>query len=460
MLPAIIVLSLIILAIAASMMTSGFIESFVSRTFIESQESFYLSESGIDDALLKIVRDRTLGEDILSEPWSLPTSGSSVVTVLGTATTRVINSVGIISEKQRSLETNVTLSEYGKITATTWEELIGIWYSLSWPYRKKVTFTSDSAKIPSAQIDFPVLINLSSDVDLAADAQDDGDDIFFTSYDGLTKLNHEIEKFDGATGELVAWVKVPSLSTSTIIYMYYGNATCDDQQNVIGVWDDNYVGVWHMGDAADTTVADSTGTYDGAAANGPTFEQVGQIGNSISFDGIDNHVATGAFTPPAGALTVSFWVKTDDITDRAIIAWKEDPSSGTEDRNFYIDTSSKMIFSVYYSGAAQKATSTSSITTGWHYIVGTIDTTNGNSIWFDGTSENTDADGIDGYDGYTTPEFYIGESQSVAYSANHFDGIIDEVRVSNTTRSTNWITTSFSNQNNPSTFYTLLKEIH
>ena len=90
------------------------------------------------------------------------------------------------------------------------------WYDANWAYRKQITFTSDSAKIPSTQSYFPALISLSSDSDLAADAQDDGDDILFTSSDGTTQLDHEIEEFDGGTGQLVAWVEVPSLSTGTV----------------------------------------------------------------------------------------------------------------------------------------------------------------------------------------------------------------------------------------------------
>lgn len=38
---------------------------------------------------------------------------------------------------------------------------------------------------------------------------------------------------------------------------------------------------------------------------------------------------------------------------------------------------------------------------------------------------------------------------------NFFDGTIDEVRISNVARSENWINTSFNNQNDPSTFYSV-----
>ena len=36
-----------------------------------------------------------------------------------------------------------------------------------------------------------------------------------------------------------------------------------------------------------------------------------------------------------------------------------------------------------------------------------------------------------------------------------FDGTIDEVRVSNASRSAGWILTEYNNQNSPSTFYSV-----
>jgi hypothetical protein len=123
------------------------------------------------------------------------------------------------------------------------------WYNHDWNYRKKISI--DHTKVDDNLTDFPVLISLSSDPDLAARAQSNGDDLLFTSSNGTTKLSHEIESFSNGTGELVAWVKVPSLSsaTDTDIYMYYGNSTCGNQENTTGVWDSNFKMVQHLNDA-------------------------------------------------------------------------------------------------------------------------------------------------------------------------------------------------------------------
>ena len=64
------------------------------------------------------------------------------------------------------------------------------WYNSSWKYRKAVTI--DNTKVEENLSNFPVLISIT-DTDLRDDAQNDGDDILFTSSDGTTKLSHEIE---------------------------------------------------------------------------------------------------------------------------------------------------------------------------------------------------------------------------------------------------------------------------
>jgi PKD repeat protein len=120
------------------------------------------------------------------------------------------------------------------------------WYDCGWWYRK--TITVDKAKVARTQDNFPVLINLASDPDLAAHARGDGNDILFTLPDGSTKLSSQIESYTGSTGALVARVLVPTLSSSsnTVLYLYYGNPGASNRQNAANVWSDGYKGAWHL----------------------------------------------------------------------------------------------------------------------------------------------------------------------------------------------------------------------
>jgi len=118
------------------------------------------------------------------------------------------------------------------------------WWDANWRHRKMITV--DHTKVAANLTDFPVLIDIS-DSDLPLKAQPDGDDIVFTD-SSANKLNHEIEYYDNNTGHLVAWVKVPSLSSTsdTVLYMYYSNAAASSQQNPTAVWDPDYVMVQHL----------------------------------------------------------------------------------------------------------------------------------------------------------------------------------------------------------------------
>jgi hypothetical protein len=196
---------------------------------------------------------------------------------------------------------------------------------------------------------FPVLIS-TTDLDWKEDsqaipghvAQTDGGDIIFTAGDGITKLDHEIEKYDPATGELVAWVEVRSVSstTNTNIYIYYGNtslAEAENQWNSAGVWDANYKGVWHLneqvtGEQIGGTHTDSTSYGNDGTQNNNGYTANGKIAGAQDFDGTDDYVDLGS--PAALNLTTTFsvtaWVQWDAIgTDNVIYA------SGSVDADHY-----------------------------------------------------------------------------------------------------------------------------
>ena len=109
-----------------------------------------------------------------------------------------------------------------------------------------------------------------------------GYDIIFRALDDTTcggagtspcTLNHEIEKYDGSTGEFIAWVKIPSINTGTVLYIYYGNASItSSSENKTGVWDSNYKGVWHLGDlsASGTATFGTPGSSSWAVPAGVT----------------------------------------------------------------------------------------------------------------------------------------------------------------------------------------------
>ena len=126
MLPTIIILSLVVLAIGTSMTISGFIESSMSKATIETQKSFYSADSGINDALLKIKLDETLGAENSEDLnfFAVGEEGPDInVSPGGVGITRIITSSVTAGKYKKTIKTTVTLDDEGNITGTAWEEV-------------------------------------------------------------------------------------------------------------------------------------------------------------------------------------------------------------------------------------------------------------------------------------------------------------------------------------------------
>ena len=334
------------------------------------------------------------------------------------------------------------------------------WYDYSWQYRKKITI--DHTKVPNAdQSNFPVLLSLTTDSNLASHAQANGNDILFTQSDKVTKIPHEIENYNGTTGKLVAWVNVPNVSSSTDtdIYMYYGNSGASNQQQPTLVWDGNYKMVQHLKETTDGTagaIKDSTSNNNnGTDNNGPTLGATGQIDGAISFDGTDDSIDCGDLNEVGDVpvLTFEAWAEPLTGVDGAIISKY---TGMTHRTHIYIQGTT--IYWNISNSASSYAISSVTLNT-WHHF----------AMVFDGSQINNDSKLKCYLDGelqlLSFPDspipataFFAGNLALGKQDTHFFNGTIDEVRISDIARSSDWIKTSYNNQNNPSSFFSLDSE--
>jgi hypothetical protein len=352
---------------------------------------------------------------------------------------------------------NYTLNMYFNALPSTPAD----WYNADWRYRKQITIDATEVIGASDHSSFPVLVDLNSDSDLAADAQADFDDVLFTSSNGLTKLSHEIEDFDETTGLLKAWVKVPTLSVSvdTILYMYYGNGTIGSQQNASGVWTD-YEAVYHLhDDFLDSTGNGHTGTNSGSD------DIAGRIADGQDFIGTDSsdHIDIGTFSAGTGqALTLQAWAIWDSwpTNDGRMLAKANGTAAGNhvfllgEDEISAGNHGLRMRLKTGTDDAAGTTTLLSSATTiplsQWVLLAGT----------YDGSDMRVIQDGIQvgitpktGNMRVNAWDFWIGNHPGLPAGERWTDGILDEVRIAKITRSPNWLETEYNNQVAGSTFY-------
>jgi len=191
------------------------------------------------------------------------------------------------------------------------------WYGPGWGYRVQVSIDHQQAKTSAK--DFPLLVSVTR-TELrhrsrgGHAAQTGGEDFVFTSSDGVTELDHEIESYDPKKGTLIAWVRVPLLShrTDTALWLYYGHPKCKAQQRGRGVWGPDYLLVSHFGGPDETLGHPSAGRRKGKAENG-AHPETGRFGRACALDGEDDcvRIPHSRRLKRLGALTVEAWVKSE-----------------------------------------------------------------------------------------------------------------------------------------------------
>jgi hypothetical protein len=327
------------------------------------------------------------------------------------------------------------------------------WWNLDWPYRKLITI--DHTKVITDLQNFPVLISLPSDPDIAMAAQTYGQDIVFVQYtDNSTVLNHEIECYNHSTGLLIAWVNVTMVSATsdTKLWMYYGNPFCIDQQNVEGTWDAHYVYVHHLNER-NSTVYDSTQYHNDGTCHGSINRSApGKIDGAFYFNGtagnnyVDTSNSSSLYNAMNNAFTVETWSKTNLFgVWRSMVTKDKEGASKTSEFWFGWTDFNKLDFK--FNAGSDRTGNTTITDTNWHYLVGIFDGTY-MRLYLDGNPDNAKIN---------VPKV-IPSNGSVnlgvtKYWGNHyFSGTLDEVRISDIARSSGWISTTFQNQNNPTTF--------
>jgi hypothetical protein len=320
-----------------------------------------------------------------------------------------------------------------------------IWTDPNWAYRKKITI--QNTNVDSDLNNFPLYVKISSDPNIGAHAQADGDDIRFTLADGVTLLNHEEEAFSITSGSATGhfWVKVPTIYSShtTDIYMYYGNPNANNMEDVENVWDSSFNLVHHFGEnswnGTSGEVRDSTSNaFNGTRVGDATTTSNGKIGRGGIFDGND-YVSSGDVNL-SNNFTLSFWVLHDtDLTEMSSAwygypvikqsadfcvgwqGWTDGWSISFQDSN---DTR------VFADSTDQYATANT-----WYHIVGVYD---GSYLRIYKNSSQVRAVQKGNYSLY--------HDGVHVYSGYQWDGLIDELRISNTSRSLAWIKFEYHNQ--------------
>ena len=374
-----------------------------------------------------------------------------------------------------NMEANITVATTGTTTITgttsaTSKLVTKPSFTGATSFSYKRTITIDHTKVPNTdQSNFPVLVDITDNA-LKTVANSghvtnaNGYDIeFFTTSDlSGTKLSHEIELYDGSAGHIIMWVKLPLVTTAsnTVFYMGYGNSSITtSQEDKTGLWS-NYKGVWHLPNGTTLTANDSSGNGNNGTISGATSTS-GKIDGAANFGGGSPYIQTSAFQlsgSDINKVTFSAWVSDTDRTARRTIYSGVNDNTG---QNWEVEVGpgngGSNTVAIIYPGVWVAQTSNGVLSdSNLHYIVYTRRGSGAtNEIWIDGIQQSLVTNITNTFSDINTSK-NIGVRSSA--SSQNWQGIIDEVRLSNVDRSPDWIKTEYNNQNSPSTFLSVGSE--
>ncbi len=167
---------------------------------------------------------------------------------------------------------------------------------------------------------YPLLIRLTTDNFPFGLAKGDGSDVRFSTAGGA-HLQYDMDFYDSANGEAAFWVLLSELhpnNNQQPFKMYWGKANAADSSNPSAVFgsSNNYAAVWHLGESPaggtdavkDRTSNNNHATSSGSMTNSDLVDA--RIGKGIDFDGDDDWLNAGSHSSldNLSDLTISVWV--------------------------------------------------------------------------------------------------------------------------------------------------------
>jgi hypothetical protein len=288
-------------------------------------------------------------------------------------------------------------------------------------------------------------------------------DFAFTLAGTTTELNYQVDTYDAVNGILLAWVKIPSLtSTNTNLTFYFGSLTpAHTAATAAATWASDYLAVYHFSEGSATaTVLDATGNGRNATQTNTSISNdeihvaasIPVTGGGYSFNGSSTKIVQSAGTNPviSGAFTLSAWVYYNgaNTSDNKIMSNELNYGSG-----YKLSVKSGNVESETRTNANPSNAyllNTGGVSSGsWTYIQGVYDGTKFTN-YVNGVASSTTATASAPGTGNV---INLGvDYLSTTTATNFYNGYMDEPRISNVAKSSDWIRAEYYNQKNPLTF--------
>jgi biopolymer transport protein ExbB len=341
----------------------------------------------------------------------------------------------------------------------------------------KASIKIDHTKVPNTdQTNFPIgVIGTYAGVAGAPDLRTAGNggqvrnsngyDIQFFSDAALTtRIPAEREYYNASTGQVVFWVQKTLLTASDVtIYIAFGDSTISTDPNSDATygknptWRTEFKAVYHLPDGTTEDYSDSTSNANNLTRTGSTSPTgvTGQIDGAANFATANTDYAqcseSSSLQFGTGSLSVSFWTKWTINGNQYLTLFYNTSSKG-----FRIQRSGTGMNIRLQDGTSVKtSTATGAVNDGnWHLINAVYDTSAKLVHMYKDGTEATPAVDTTGLGSLTDAngKLTLANLDNITTGASV---AIDEARLYGGVTSADWVTTSYNNQNSPSTFYTM-----
>jgi PKD repeat protein len=345
-----------------------------------------------------------------------------------------------------------------------------------WIYYRNIVINTLAAGVANGVGKFPLLVRLTAaDSLIFKTAKDSGQDVRFSKSTG-THFPYQIERWDKPNMAAEIWVLVDAIignNGTQFIKMYWGNSSAADSSKPTAVFNtsNGYMAVYHVAGNLNDATANA---YTGADTGTINADTAALIGYGRRFDGL--HFFSPGDLPDRPRGTISCWFrpgfdfnssrtycngiwgkKTSDTND-ATLTLRGSVFNNAEGNAGSILTKMENKTSPTTGASIYLTTNTNSFSTGvWYHVAWTWGN-NADSIYLNGTRENSKENVTDGSIGVTgTGNDEIGRSKydstgnvphnpNTSFNPSYFLGSMDEIRLDTVVRSSAWVKLCYQNQ--------------
>jgi hypothetical protein len=304
---------------------------------------------------------------------------------------------------------------------------------------------------------FPLLVRLDSVNFDFGSAKPDGSDLRFAKNNG-TPLPYQVERWNSGLKQAEIWVRMDTVygnDSAQSFQMCWGNTSAASQSSGTAVFDTlgGFMGAWHFEETGTIPRSNSAqNKYAAVPGNFTGFKHTaGIIGEADSLNGIDNFYSLDSgMADWSGGITYSVWAYPTAVRECAAFMDFGNGAPGDNILFTRLNSTDQLSVQIYDgSNDGGKLGAPSIALNQWQHFAFSV-TGNNVKIYRDGALILSDTSAQMIRTIVRTKNFF-GKNDWAVPGNSYYQGILDEIELSNVERSADWLKLSYETQRENST---------